>query len=198
MPLALAIVLLTSNVVRGTILCRTDLGPFPFRHYIIGHCPVFHLVQIFPLPAQPLRFSLVQLPARNPLINPLILIRLALINHKRFCLGKDYSTHHQRHRTDREQYLLHYRLPQVWKLGPLATDNAYGQRPVDKTTLGWTPLPVQYQTTPIPSILLWFPDSSERKEGAECFSGRLVQLPYAETCMRLRNHSLLQATSHRA
>jgi hypothetical protein len=26
-------------------------------------------------------------------------------------LSEDYSAHHQRHRTDREQDLLHYRLP---------------------------------------------------------------------------------------
>ena len=95
---ALAVVFLASNMVRGTILSRADPGPLPFRHHIIGQCPVFHLVHIFPLPPQPLRFLLIQLPARNPLINPLILIRLALINHRRFCLGKDYSTHHQRHR----------------------------------------------------------------------------------------------------
>jgi hypothetical protein len=107
MRLALAVVFLASDMVRGTILCRADPGPFPFRHHTIGHCPVFHLVHMFLLPVQPVRFSLVQLPARNPLINPLILIRLALINHRRFYLGKDYSTHHQRHRTDREQQLLH-------------------------------------------------------------------------------------------
>jgi hypothetical protein len=111
MPLALAVVFLASNMVRGTILCRTDPGSFPFRHGTIGHCPVFHLVHMFLLPVQPVRFSLVQLPARNPLINPLILIGLPLIDHRRFCLSEDYSAHHQRHRTDREQDLLHYRLP---------------------------------------------------------------------------------------
>ena len=107
MRLALAVVFLASNMVRGAILCRTHPGPFPFRHGTIGLCPGFHLVHMFLLPVQPVRFSLVQLPARNPLINPLILIRLALIVHRRFCLGKDYSTHQQRHRTDREQQLLH-------------------------------------------------------------------------------------------
>jgi hypothetical protein len=107
MRLALAVVFLASNMVRGTILCRADPGPFPFRHDTIGHCPVFYLIHMFLLPIQPVRFSLVQLPTRNPLINPLILIRLALIDHRHFCLGKGHSTHHQRHRTDREQQLLH-------------------------------------------------------------------------------------------
>lgn len=107
MRLALAVVFLASNMVRGPILCRADPGPFSFRHNTIGHCPVFHLVHMFLLPVQPVPFSLIQLPARNPLIDPLILIRLALINHRRFCLGKDHSTHYQRHCTDPEQQLLH-------------------------------------------------------------------------------------------
>jgi hypothetical protein len=110
MPLALAVVFLASDMVRGTILCRTDPGSFPFRHGTIGHCPVFHLVHMFLLPVQPVRFSLVQLPARNPLINPLILIRLPLIDHGYIGLGKSHPGHHG-HRTDREQDLLHYRLP---------------------------------------------------------------------------------------
>ena len=107
MRLALAVVFLASNMVRGAILCRADPGPFPFRHGTIGLCPGFHLVHMFLLPVQPVRFSLVQLPARDPLIDPLILIRLALIVHRRFCLGKGHSTHQQRHRTDREQQLPH-------------------------------------------------------------------------------------------
>ena len=47
MRLALALVFLASNMVRGTILGRADPGPFPFRHDTIGHCPVFHLVHMF-------------------------------------------------------------------------------------------------------------------------------------------------------
>lgn len=38
------IVHLASNMVRDTILCRTDAGPFLFRQYTIGHCPVFHRI----------------------------------------------------------------------------------------------------------------------------------------------------------
>jgi hypothetical protein len=38
MPLVLAIVHLAGNMVRDTILCRTDPGPFLFRHHTIGHC----------------------------------------------------------------------------------------------------------------------------------------------------------------
>jgi hypothetical protein len=47
MPLALAVVFLASNMVRGTILGRSDPGPFPFAHDTIGHCPIFHLVHMF-------------------------------------------------------------------------------------------------------------------------------------------------------
>ena len=38
MRLALAVVFLASNMVRGAILCRTHPGPFPFRHGTIGLC----------------------------------------------------------------------------------------------------------------------------------------------------------------
>ncbi len=94
MPLALAVVFSASNMVRGAILCCADPGPFPFCHDTIGHRLVFHLVHMFLLPVQPVCFSLVQLPARNPLIDPLILIRLTLIDHRRSCLSEDYSTDH--------------------------------------------------------------------------------------------------------
>ena len=75
MPLALAVMFFASNMVGGTILGRADPGPFPFAHDTIGHCPIFHLVHMFLLPVQPVRFSLVQLPTCKPLIDPLILIR---------------------------------------------------------------------------------------------------------------------------
>ena len=46
MPLALAVVFLASNMVRGTILGRVDPGPFPFAHETIGHCLIFHLGKV--------------------------------------------------------------------------------------------------------------------------------------------------------
>jgi hypothetical protein len=46
MPLALAVVFLASNMVRGTILGRADPGPFPFAHETIGHCLIFHLGKV--------------------------------------------------------------------------------------------------------------------------------------------------------
>jgi hypothetical protein len=80
-------------MARGAILGRTDPGPLLFRYDAIGLCPVFHLVDVFLLLVQPVCFSLVQLPTCNPLIDPLFLIRLPLINHRRFCLGKGYPSH---------------------------------------------------------------------------------------------------------
>lgn len=93
MPLTLAVVFLVRDMARGPILRRTNPGSLPFRHDTIGLCPVFHLVHLFLLLVQPVCFSLVQLPARSPPIDPLILIRLPLIDHRRFCLGKDHFGH---------------------------------------------------------------------------------------------------------
>jgi len=87
-PLPLAIVLLVSDMARGAILCRDNPGTLLFRHDAIGLCPAFHLVDVFLLLIQPVCFSLVQLPTRNPLIDPLFLIRLPLIDDRRIRLGK--------------------------------------------------------------------------------------------------------------
>jgi len=93
-PLSLAVVLLAGDMAGCARLCRANPGPLLFRHDAIGLCPVFHLVDVFLLFTQPVCFSLVQLPTRNPLIDPLFLIRLPLVDHRRLCLGKDYSTRH--------------------------------------------------------------------------------------------------------
>jgi len=90
-PLPLAIVLLAGDMARGAILCRDNPGTLLFRHDAIGLCPVFHLVDVFLLLIQPVCFSLVQLPTRNPLIDPLFLIRLPLIDDRRIRLGKRRS-----------------------------------------------------------------------------------------------------------
>ena len=120
MPLALAVVLLAGNMARGAILCCANLGSLPFRHDTIGLCPIFHLVHVFLPLVQPVCFSLVQLPVRSPLIDPLILLRLPLIDHRRFCLGKDHSGHQHGHRTDCEQHPLHPDLHEVWMSYTLA------------------------------------------------------------------------------
>jgi hypothetical protein len=113
-PLALAVVFLVRDMARGAILRRTNPGSFPFRHHAIGLCPVFHLVDAFLLIVQPADFSLVQLPALNSLIDPLFLIRLPLIDHGCFGLGKGHPNHQYGRRTNGYQYLLHPDLHEVW------------------------------------------------------------------------------------
>ena len=64
----------------SAILCRGNPGPLFFRHDGIGLCPGLHLIDLFLL--------LVQLLTRNPLINPLMLICLPLIQQSCVDLGK--------------------------------------------------------------------------------------------------------------
>jgi len=122
-PLGLAIVLLTGNMAEGTRLCRANPGPLLFRHDAIGLCPILHLVDVFLLLVQPVCFSLVRLPTRNSLIDPLFLIRLALIDHGCFGLGKGHPGHQQRHPTDCKQYPRHRDLLSGEKLRPLVPTN---------------------------------------------------------------------------
>jgi hypothetical protein len=97
MPLALAIVLLAGDMARRAMLCRANPGSLSFRHNAIGLCPVFHLVDAFLLPVQPVCFSLVQLPALNPLIDPLLLIGLPFIDDRRIRLRVSYAAHQDGH-----------------------------------------------------------------------------------------------------
>jgi hypothetical protein len=105
-------------MARSAILRRDNPGPLLFRHDAIGLCPGLHLIDLFLLR--------VQSPTRNPLIDPLFLIRLPLIQQGYVDLGKDHPGREQYYSTDREQPLLHHRLPQTWKLDPLASDNVCG------------------------------------------------------------------------
>src|SRR6185295_19686702 len=75
-PFTLTIVLLTRDMPCGAILCRGNPGPLLFCHDAGRLCLVFHLVNMSPLCVQPVYFSFIQLPTRNPLIDPLFLICL--------------------------------------------------------------------------------------------------------------------------
>jgi len=106
MPPALGIImLLTHDMAQCAVLCAINPGLFALRHDTIGLCLVFHLIDVFLLLVQSIGFTLIQLAAGNPLINPLCLIGLTLVNHRRFGLGighpaetKDQSTHRKQHR----------------------------------------------------------------------------------------------------
>ena len=92
-PFTLTIVLLTRDMPCGAILRRGNPGPLIFRHDTVGLCLFFHLVDLSLLCVQPVCFSFIQLPTRNPLIDPLFLIRLPLIDPGCFVLGKGHAAH---------------------------------------------------------------------------------------------------------
>jgi hypothetical protein len=87
MPPALGIMLLTRDMARCAVLCAINPGPFALRHHTIGLCLIFHLIDVFLLFAQSIGLTLIQLAAGNPLINPLLLTGLALVDHRRLSLG---------------------------------------------------------------------------------------------------------------
>ena len=91
MPLTLAVMLLTRDMARCAVLGAINPGPFAFRHDPIGLRLIFHLIDMFLLLVQAIRFPLVQLTAGNPLIDPLFLIGLPLVNDWGFSLSKDDS-----------------------------------------------------------------------------------------------------------
>jgi hypothetical protein len=127
-PIPLTIVLLASDLARGAILCRANSSPLLFCHDAIGRCSIFHPVDVPLLFIQPMSFSFVQLSTRSPLIDPLLLVHLPLIDHRGFGLGKDRPDYQQCHPPDHEQYVIfhHHRVLHILKFGPLATDIACG------------------------------------------------------------------------
>lgn len=101
-PHTLMIVFFALNMAQGTILSTIDPVPFLIRDHSISLRPVFHLIDMFLLLDQSIRFPLIQLTTGDPLIDPLFLVRLALIDHKCFSLCNRHPVHQQHHPTDCE------------------------------------------------------------------------------------------------
>ena len=72
MRFPLAVVFFASNMARSPVLCLANPGPLPFRHHTVRLRPIFHLIDMLLLFIQTVRFSLIQLPALDSLIDPLL------------------------------------------------------------------------------------------------------------------------------
>ena len=113
MPLPLGIMLLTRDMARCAILSIIDSSPLSLGDRPIGLGSIFHLVNVFLLFVQSIGFTLIQLTAGNPLINPLLLIPLPLIDDRRLRLGKGHPAHAKHQHANRQYHRLHRYLPRI-------------------------------------------------------------------------------------
>ena len=109
-PPTLSIVLLAGNVTRRAILGRTDPGTLFGGHHSVRVGSVLHPVDTILLPLKTIGFPPIQLPARNPLINSLLLIHLTLIDDRSLGLCEGYTARQDEHPAYCDQHRLHHDL----------------------------------------------------------------------------------------
>jgi hypothetical protein len=80
MPFALRVVFLAADMARRAILGTFDLRSLLLRDDVVAFRPFLHLINVLLLLVQPIGLSISQLTAGDPLINPLLLVGLPLID----------------------------------------------------------------------------------------------------------------------
>jgi hypothetical protein len=98
-------------MLRDARFCAVPIRvPFPRGYDAVGLCSILNTIDAIPLSVKASSFWFSKFSAGNPTINPMVLVRLPLIDDRRFALRKSHPGEQHRHPKNYKDCSRHSRL----------------------------------------------------------------------------------------